>query len=134
MLGEYQERSKNEFCHLSIFTWIGLVGMLVYSFFYIQASFLGLYKTKNIYIKYLSLLIAFHWAYGWIEDACEFNMMNVAIWMMIGICLSPKFRSMSESEFELWFKSIFADGPVTPYHRYVLGREISACKYITNDK
>ncbi len=125
LLGEYVERSRNEFCHLNIFTWIGLVGMLVYSFFYIQASYLGLYRTKNVYTKYFSVLIAFHWAYGWIEDCCEFNMMNVALWMLIGICLSPKFRSMSETEFELWFKSIFVDEPVSPYQRWVMNKELA---------
>ncbi len=125
LLGGYLERSRNEFCHLSIFTWIGLVGMLTYSFFYLQASFLGLYRSQNIFTKYLSVLIAFHWAYGWIEDCCEFNMMNVALWLIIGICISPKFRSMTDKEFELWFKSIFVNGPVTPYHKWAISKALS---------
>ncbi len=120
----YNERNKNELCHLNIFTWIGIVGLLLYSIFYIQASFLALYKSHNIYVKFLSIIIAFHWAFGWIEDINNFDMMNFGLWMIIGICLSSKYRGMTDKEFELWFKSIFVNETITPYHKYVLEKEL----------
>ncbi len=124
------ERSGNELCHLNVFTWTGIVGVILYSLLYFQASFLALYRSRNIYVKYLSVLVAFHWAYGWVEDRINFDMMNVGLWLIIGICLSPSFRLMKNKEFELWFKSIFINERVTPYHQYELKKEMSVIKKI----
>ncbi len=124
----FVERDKNELCHLNVFTWTGLVGVLLYSFFYIQSSFLALYRSRNIYVKYLSLMVSFHWAFGWVEDCNAFDMMNVGLWLVIGLCLSPKIRLMSDMEFELWFKSIFCEERVSPYVRYLLGKETAFIK------
>ncbi len=124
------ERVRNEICHINIFTWTGIVGVVIYLLLYLQASFLALYRSKNIYVKYLSVLIAFHWAYGWVEDINDINMMNVGLWLMIGICVSPYFRNMGEREFELWFKSIFISDMVTPYHKFILNKELKSLKSI----
>ncbi len=121
--GDFIERSKNELCHLNIFTWMGAVGVFLYSLFYMISSFCGLYRSNNIFIKFLSVFIAFHWAWGWVEDVNDFTMMNVALWMIIGLCYSPKFRRMDNNEFELWFRSLFSIDAITPYHRYVLNKE-----------
>ncbi len=124
------ERVRNEICHINIFTWTGIVGVVIYLLLYFQASFLALYRSKNIYVKYLSVLIAFHWAYGWVEDINDINMMNVGLWLIIGICVSPYFRNMSEREFELWFKSTFISEQVTPYHQFILNKEMTKLKSI----
>ncbi len=130
LLGDFIERNHNELCHLNIFTWTGIVGVILYSFFYIQSSILALYRSKNIYVKYLSVLVAFHWAYGWVEDINDFNLMNVGLWLVIGICLSPSFRNMSEKEFELWIKSIFSSELITPYHQLKLKEEVNILKHV----
>ncbi len=119
----YYERDRNELCHLNIFTWLGIVGLVIYSLFYLQASFLALYHSNNVFVKYLAILIAFHWAFGWVEDIINLDMMNVGLWLVIGICLSPQFRYMTDKEFELWFKSIFTSELITPYHRLKLENE-----------
>jgi len=122
------ERFKNELCHLNVFTWTGIVGVILYTLLYLQASYLALYRSRNVYLKYLSVLVAFHWAYGWIENCNDFNMMNVGLWLIIGICLSPQFRFMTEKEFELWFKSIFSHELFTPYHQMQLNKELNLLK------
>lgn len=99
--GKY-ERHKNELCHTNIFTWLGLIGVILYSLIYLKSSYLSLYKSNNIYIKYLSCFIAFRWAYGWIEDMNNFNIMNIALWMMIAMGISAKFRAMNNYEFKQW--------------------------------
>lgn len=104
--GRY-ERHKNEVCHPNVFTWLGLIGMLLYCFIYLKGSFLALYKSNNFYIKILGVFVAFRWAYGWVEDFNGFDIMNISLWMMIGMCFSYQFRMMSNKEFEVWFKSIF---------------------------
>ena len=104
--GRY-ERHGNELCHLNIFTWLGLVGMILYSCIYFRSSYLAVYKSNNIYIKLLGVFIAFRWAYGWIEDFNKFDIMNTSLWMMISMGFSEQFRSMNNLEFKQWVNSIF---------------------------
>lgn len=112
---EEDERYRNELCHLNIFTWLGLIGTILYSLIYLQASIVAAFFSKNIYVKYLGALVSFHWLYGWIEDMNQFDGMNIGLWMIIGICISPLFRKMSNAEFELWFRSIFCNRQIPPY-------------------
>lgn len=107
--GKY-ERHRNELCHPNVFTWLGLVGVILYSLIYLRSSFLSIYRSNNSYIKILGCFIAFRWAYGWIEDINGFNIMNFSLWMTISMGLSIRFRSMTDKEFRTWIKSIF-----TPY-------------------
>lgn len=99
--GKY-ERHKNELCHLNIFTWLGLIGVILYSLIYIRGSYLAIYKSNNIYIKFLGCFIAFRWAYGWIEDMNNFDIMNIALWMIIAMGQSQTFRMMNNKEFKKW--------------------------------
>lgn len=105
--GKY-ERHSNELCHMNVFTWLGLIGVVLYSLIYLRSSYLAVYKSNNIYIKFLGCFIAFRWAYGWVEDGNEFNIMNISIWMMIAMGLSIKFRAMSNSQFKVWICNIFS--------------------------
>ena len=96
------ERHRNEVCHPSVFTWLGFMGMILYSIFYMRASYLAIYKSNNIYIKFIGLIIAFHWAYGWVEDPIDFNILNITLWMIIAMGMSKVFRNMSNIEFKEW--------------------------------
>ena len=104
--GKY-ERHANELCHPNVFTWLGLIGTVLYSLIYLKSSYLALYKSNNIWIKLLGVFIAFRWAFGWIEDDNLFNIMNIAIWMMIAMGFSEQFRKMSDLEFKNWVLKIF---------------------------
>lgn len=104
--GKY-ERHSNELCHTNIFTWLGLIGVILYSLIYLRSSYLAVYKSNNIYIKFLGCFIAFRWAYGWIEDFNRFDIMNISLWMIIAMGLSIRFRSMTNSQFRYWINSIF---------------------------
>ena len=101
------ERNANEVCFPNIFTWLGLIGMLLYIGIYLMASFQGVYKSNNIYVKLIGIYIAFNFMYGWVENATCFDILNITYWLMISICLSPKFRSMSDNEFKLWINQVF---------------------------
>lgn len=105
-VGRY-ERNKNELCHLNIFTWLGLVGMILYGLFYVRSSFLAVYKSKNNYIKLIGLFVAFHWAFGWLEDTNDFDILNISLWITIAMGLSETFRNMSDAEFRNWVRHIF---------------------------
>lgn len=104
--GKY-ERHSNEVCHPNIFTWLGLVGVILYSLIYLKSSYLAVYKSNNIYIKILGVFIAFRWAYGWVEDFNRFDIMNISLWMMIAMGFSEQFRNMTDQDFKVWIRSIF---------------------------
>ena len=104
--GKY-ERHCNELCHTNIFTWLGLIGVILYSLIYLRSSYLAVYRSNNIYIRFLGCFIAFRWAYGWIEDFNYFNIMNISLWMIIAMGLSKKFRNMTNIDFQCFIKNIF---------------------------
>lgn len=101
------ERHSNELCHTNVFTWLGLIGLILYSCIYLRSSYLAVFKSNSIYMKFLGCFIAFRWAYGWVEDFNRFDIMNVSLWMMIAMGISIRFRSMSNRDFYLWVLSIF---------------------------
>lgn len=100
------ERHYNEVVLLNIFTWEGFIGLILYSLIYIKASYLAVYHSKNKYISLLGCYIAFRWVYGWIEDVNNLDILNISLWMMIGVCYSSQFRNMSNNDFKTWIKKI----------------------------
>ena len=102
------ERHSNELCFPNIFTWLGVIGMLLYCAIYLKAAYLAMYKSNSVYMKMAALFIAFHFAYGWVEDFNRFDIMNISIWMGIAMGFSAEFRNMTNEEFKLWFISIFS--------------------------
>lgn len=109
------ERSANELVHTNVFTWTGLIGLILYSILYFISSYRAVFRSKNIYIKLLGLFVAFRWAYGWVEDANKLDIMNVSLWMMIAMCYSDIFREMSDYEFKKWVRSIFINKKSTKH-------------------
>lgn len=104
--GKY-ERHSNEVCFPNIFTWLGLIGMILYCLIYLQSSYLALYKSKNLFMKLIGVYIAFRFLLGWIEDFNRFDISNIALWMVIAMGFSVEFRRMNNQEFILWVKSVF---------------------------
>lgn len=130
------ERYKNEAGHLNIFTWMGLIGVILYTAIYLQATCLALYASKNYYVKYIAILVAFHWLYGWVEESCSFNNMDIILWLLIAICTSSQFRNMTNAEFRLWIKSVFSEDE-TIFLRYRTIKRIffvKLCQIAINNK
>lgn len=100
------ERHANETGLPSIFTWTGLIGLVLLSCIYIRSSFLAVYRSNNNYIKLIGCFVAFRWCYGWIEDMYNYTPMILSLWMMIAMCLSKKFRSMNDNEMKQWLLSL----------------------------
>lgn len=101
------ERHKNELCHTNVFTWLGLVGIVLYSLIYLCASYLAVYRSRSFAMKLIGCFIAFRWMFGWIEDANLFNISNIALWILISMGLSTQFREMTDIEFQRWIRCIF---------------------------
>ena len=103
------ERHKNEMVLTNIYTWLGLIGLFLYSMFYFRASYLAVYKSKNKYLPLLGCYMAFRWSFGWIEDVNNFYIQDVSLWIMIAICLSYKVRNMSNQDFVDWINSLVSN-------------------------
>lgn len=104
--GKY-ERYQNEVCHANVFTWLGIIGLILHCLIYLQSSFLAVFRSNNRYMRFLGVMIAFNWLLGWIENTTGFNIMNFTIWIMISMGLSSCYREMSDSQFKKWFVSLF---------------------------
>ncbi|WP_372773929.1 hypothetical protein [Mangrovibacterium sp.] len=117
--GKY-ERHKNEVCFPNVFTWLGITGMLLYCIIYFQSSFLAVYRSRNIYMKIIGIFIAFRFAYGWVEDFNRMDIMNVSLWMLIGIGYSEKFRNMTNLHFKLWILTNFKSPIVLNRNTFLL--------------
>lgn len=101
------ERPQNEVCFPNIFTWLGLVGMVLYILIYAFASCLAVYRAKSFYVKMIGMIVAFNFLYGWVENVTNFDIINFCYWILISICLSSTFRDMSDEQFRDWFRGIF---------------------------
>lgn len=101
------ERSMNELCFPNIFTWLGIVGMFLYIMIYLHASFLAIYRSNSFFVKLCGLVTAFNFAFGWVENATAFDILNITYWVFIAIGLSPKFREMRDADFIIWYQSIY---------------------------
>lgn len=104
---KHMERIQNEVCHPNIFTWLGLIGLFLHCMIYFKASWLAFRHSRSLHMRFIGMMIAFNWALGWIENSTGFNIMNLTIWLMIGMGLSRKFRKMNDREFRLWFSRLF---------------------------
>jgi hypothetical protein len=105
--GKY-ERHENEVCHTNVFTWLGLIGVIMYGLIYLKSSYLSVYRSNSFYMKLLGVFIAFRWAFGWMEDMNNFDISNVSLWMMIAMGFSEDFRRMNDQQFKEWIVKIFA--------------------------
>lgn len=101
------ERNTNEVGILNIFTWTGIIGVLLYFLVFYRASYLAINQSNNIFSKILGLFIAFRWLYAWVEDYNYFTLNTFFLFFSIGICFSTFFRQMSNEEVKYWIWGIF---------------------------
>ena len=50
------------------------------------------------WVKLVGLYVSFRWVIMWVEDPESFSSLYLTIWLMIGICMSEQFRSLSDIE------------------------------------
>jgi hypothetical protein len=102
-----KERFSNEVSILNIFTWLGAVGVVLYFLIFIKATYLAINRSNNVFIKLMGINVAFRWSYGWAEDFSVFDLSNIFLWIMIGMCFSVTFRQMTDQEVKFWVQDMF---------------------------
>lgn len=101
------ERLSNEIGVANVFTWTGIIGVILYLFIFYKASYLAINRSKNIYAKMLGLYVAFRWLWSWVEDINNFSLNYFMLFIMIGLCFSYSFRMMSDYEITIWIRGVF---------------------------
>ena len=101
------ERMSNEVGILNVFTWTGIIGVVLYMFVFYSASYVALHNSNNFFCKIISVYIAFRWLFCWVEDINDFTLNMFMLWLLIGLVNSKVFRSMTDTEVIEWVKEIF---------------------------
>jgi len=105
--GGSKGRSASEVGILNIFNSLGLIGVVIYTLVFFYASFLCVNRSRNYICKLLGIFIAFKWFYSWIEEFTDFDMNYFFLWLIIGLCFSESFRTMTNKELTIWVRGIF---------------------------
>lgn len=108
-LGGRAERFSYEASVLNIFTWNGIIGVILYFLVFFKASHLAINRSNNYFIKLIGVFVAFRWLYAWIEDFTLFNSSSLFLWLSIGMCLSNEFRRMNNKEISIWVRGVFSN-------------------------
>ncbi len=111
------ERYGNEFGVANVFTWTGIVGVVLYLLIFYRASYLAVNHSRSIYSKILGVYVAFRWLYSWVEDINNFSINYFILFIMIGLCFSNSFRMMNDYEVTLWVRGIF-DNRYLDFEKY----------------
>ena len=101
------ERLSNEIGLANVFTWTGVVGVILFTLIFFRASFLAVNRSRNIYAKMLGIYVAFRWLYSWIEDVNDFSLNYFMLMIMLGLCFSESFRNMSNKDVVIWVRGMF---------------------------
>jgi len=97
-------RTAVEVGFLQILLKTGIIGFLLYITLIITAIFSALSKSKNLFMKYLGLLLAGYLLMLFIENILSFNLFNITIWLIVGMCHSEGLRNLNDDEISKLFR------------------------------
>lgn len=91
---------------LNIFTWGGIIYVVLFTLFCISVVYYGLYKSKNRLSRNCAIFFAFYFFYSWVENFQNFSMFFISTWLLIALCISPCFRNMTNMEFKEYINKL----------------------------
>jgi hypothetical protein len=116
------ERFSNEVSILNIFTWTGVIGVILYFVIFYQATYLAINRSNNMFIRLIGLYVSFRWTYAWVEDFSDFDLSYLFLWLMVGMCFSKAFRAMTDLEMKDWLMEV-VDSRYLNYKLFLLKQE-----------
>lgn len=96
LIGAYRYGSEVGFLNTLLYS--GIIGVLLYAFVFYKASRLAICQSNNVLAKLIGLFVIFRWDYFFVEEFTKFNTNFFFLWLMIGMCLSPTFRAMTDED------------------------------------
>ena len=103
-------RMESTSCEVGIlnpFTWMGLIGLLLYSLMILAPSWYGVFRGRNKYVQCIGIILAFRFMFSFIEEMQTFGWNTITLWLMVAMCISPKFLKMNNNEMKIWIYSTF---------------------------
>jgi len=91
-------RTSSEVGILNLLLWSGVLGIFLFFLFLFAVSNFGINNSNNTLCKMASVYISCHWFLMFLEEFSYFDLNNLVFWIAIGLVLSKKFRSLSDSE------------------------------------
>ncbi len=81
----------------------GIIGFLLYILLIVTAIFKAINKSRNLFIKYLGMLLSGYVLMFFIENMILYNLLNIIIWLIVGMCHSSELREMTDEEIKELF-------------------------------
>jgi len=100
------ERFGNEAGILNIFTWTGIIGVILYLLVFYRATYLAVNKSNNIFSKMIGVFLAFRWLWSWVSEFSALDLSYLSIWVLVAFSFSENFRSMTNNEVRYWVRGI----------------------------
>lgn len=97
-------RYASEVGALNTLLYSGIIGLLLYWIIFFYASYKAINDSDNILSRMLGLFIIFRWDYFFVEEFTNFNTNYFFLWLMIGMCLTPQFRYMTDEDICDWIE------------------------------
>lgn len=106
---DHVEGAKPQRCSevfvVNIFTWCGLIGVLVWFAFYYWFGVSVLKDSRNRYVRGLVIYIGMLWVFNWIHNpSIAPDNYNMLIYIIISICIQKEFCKMNDLEISQHFK------------------------------
>jgi hypothetical protein len=83
---------------LQILLKTGIIGVILYVWVIFSAVFKALGRSKSLFSKALGLLLVGYILMLFIENIIAYNLLNVIIWIIVGLCHSTSFRNLDDKE------------------------------------
>lgn len=96
IIGAYRYASEVGFLNTLLYS--GIIGVILYGLIFYKASRLAICYSNNVLAKMMGFFIIFRWNYFFVEEFTKFNTNFFGLWLMIGMCLSPAFRSLNDED------------------------------------
>lgn len=93
---------------VNIFTWMGVLGIIVFSLLFFTACYWAITKSRNKYMLYISLLTAIQWIFCWIENPSTYITFDlILMWIFISMCFNPHWLNLDDRQFEKEMRFVF---------------------------
>jgi hypothetical protein len=84
----------------------GMIFVILIFLIHFYASKYAINRSNNLLCKYLGVYVAFRLLFLFIEAQVSLNLSTISTFLVIGLCLSSKFRKLTDNQIMYYLKSI----------------------------
>lgn len=81
----------------------GIVGLVVYLGLIFSAVFKAMGSSKSLFFKCLGLLLSGYLLMFFIENVLAFDLLNIVIWLVVGMCHSKELLNLKDKELKFLY-------------------------------